>query len=447
MKIQIPNQVKILLDQLEGCGYKAYIVGGCVRDSILARTPNDWDICTSATPHQMLKVFQDFKVVETGWKHGTITVILENKHYEITTLRVDGDYSDNRRPDYVKFTKDIIEDLSRRDFTINAMAYNDREGMIDPFGGVNDLAGGIIKCVGVADERFQEDGLRILRAIRFATQLNFTLDKETYISICNNNHLLENISAERIREEFNKILLTKTPSSGLILLLDVGILEIIIPELMDSVNFDQHNPHHTKNVFDHTLCVLDNIESKLELRLAALLHDIGKPNTFKLDDEGIGHFYGHHKVSAIMCREIMSRLRYSNKEIEYVSALIDHHMIWYEKINATIAKRFINKIGKDKLEDFFKLLIADRMATKPSYDLEDIYKLKLECEKVLSEQQPLSIKDLEVNGYHLMEIGIPQGQEVGKMLNSLLKVVLEYPSMNNKEKLLKLAREERSRQK
>lgn len=440
MTIDIPKDVNLILDELYSNGYEGYIVGGCVRDSFLGRTPNDWDICTNATPDDMLKVFKNHKTIETGLKHGTITIIVNNKNYEITTYRIDGNYSDGRRPDKVKFTNDIIKDLSRRDFTINAMAYNTKQGLVDPFNGLKSLEDEIISCVGNAEERFQEDGLRILRAVRFSSQLGFNIETNTSMSIIDNGYMLNGISKERIRDEFNKILLSKKPSDGIKSLLCMDLLKYIIPELENCFGFNQHNINHDKDVFNHILSVIDNIEPKLELKLSALLHDIGKPNTFTIDNNGIGHFYGHHKESSRMCREIMTNLKYSNKEIEYVSELVYYHMTRYEKLRPISAKRFINKIGLDKLDDLFKLFIADRLGSKPPYDFEDIYRLKFECDKILSEKQPLSTKDLAINGYDLISIGVPQGKEIGLILNNILEEVLNNPKLNQKSTLLQMAK-------
>lgn len=438
MKIHIPSSVKKILNELDSNGYEGYIVGGCVRDSLLGRIPNDWDICTNAKPNEIMDVFKGYKTIPTGLEHGTITVVLNDEHFEVTTYRIDGEYSDGRRPDKVEFTDDITKDLSRRDFTINAMAYNEKDGLIDPFNGYKYLTLKHIRCVGNPNERFREDGLRILRAVRFATQLGFKIDFTVSEAICNNKILLKNISQERIREELNKILLSDKPSKGIRLLYELELLNYIIPELIPCVNFNQHNPNHDKDVFEHTLSVVDNIEPKLELRLAALFHDIGKPNTFTIDEKGIGHFYGHHKESERICRDVMSRLKYSNREIEHVSGLVYYHMIRYPHLRSTSAKKFINKVGLEKLDDIFKLFIADRVSSKPPYDFEEIYKLKFECEKVLSEKQPLTIKDLDINGYDLMELGIPQGKEIGTTLNYLLEVVLNNPDLNHKDTLLQI---------
>lgn len=441
LKIDLPIDVKYILDVLNRNGYEAYIVGGSVRDSLLGKTPSDWDICTSAKPNKVIELFNSsgHKTIETGLKHGTITIVIVDEHFEVTTFRMDGDYSDGRRPDSVQFTDDIVKDLSRRDFTINAMAYNEKDGLVDPYNGLDYLNSRVVRCVGNPNERFQEDGLRMLRAIRFASQLGFKIDRQTAIAIVDNRRLLRCISQERVREELNKILISKNPSGGMTALRTLKLLDYIIPELNDCYNFNQHNPNHDKDVFEHIMSVLDTIEPKLELRLAALFHDIGKPNTFTMDEDGIGHFYSHHKESARICREVMKRLKYSNKEIEYVSELVYYHMTRYEKLRTPSVKKFINKVGVDRLDDLFKLFIADRIGSKAPYEFDGIYKLKFECERVLSEKQPLDIKDLAVNGYDLMKIGIPQGKEIGDTLKVLLDAVLEDFSINDKDTLLRMA--------
>ncbi len=440
MIINMPSNANLILDELNNNRYEAYIVGGCVRDSLLGRTPNDWDICTNAKPDEMLEVFSNLKIIPTGLKHGTITIIINGEQFEVTTFRIDGEYSDGRRPDDVEFTDDIVKDLSRRDFTINAMAYNTEKGLIDPFNGRDSIAYKEIRCVGIPDSRIQEDGLRMLRAVRFASQLGFTISTQTEQAIMKNKELLHQISKERIREEFNKILLSDEPSYGIDNLHLLGLLVFIVPELKYCYGLSQFNPNHDKDVFEHTMAVLDNIEPKIELRLAALLHDIGKPNTFTIGEDGVGHFYSHHKESARMCRDIMTRLKYSNKEIEYVSELVYHHMTRYEKLRTPSVKKFINKVGIYKLDDLFKLFIADRIGSKPPYEFDDIYKLKFECEKILSEKQPLNVRDLAINGNDLMNIGIPQGKEIGKILNDLLEMVLEDIELNNRETLLEIAK-------
>jgi len=307
MKIQMPQEVHRILDILSFYGYDGYIVGGCVRDSILNKTPNDWDICTNCTPEKMLEVFSCFKVIPTGLKHGTLTVVINGQNYEVTTYRIDGEYINGRHPEQVEFTNNLKEDLKRRDFTINAMAYNTKEGLIDYYGGITDIFNKKIRCVGNPFERFSEDYLRMLRAIRFSAQLGYSLDAETLKEIKKLSKNIIDISEERIREELNKILMADIPSRGLKLLSSTDLLKYIIPELEMCVGFQQHNPNHDKDVFNHILSVVDNTEKDLILRLAALFHDIGKPETFSLDEDGVGHFYKHHLKSSDIADEVMKR--------------------------------------------------------------------------------------------------------------------------------------------
>lgn len=439
VNICIPQDVKTIIDTLKSQGYEGYIVGGCVRDSLLGKQPKDWDITTNALPEKTIEIFKDkgFRVVETGLRHGTVTIVMNKIGYEVTTFRIEGGYSDNRHPDYVSFTTSIKEDLSRRDFTVNAMAYNEVSGLVDYFNGISDLDNKIIRTVGLAEDRFNEDALRMLRAIRFSAQLGFKLEtKDLFISIKKNAELIKNISKERIREELSKILISDKPSTGIVTLKETGLLQYIIPELIPTIDFQQHNKHHDKDVFNHTLAVLDNTPDKLELRLAALFHDIGKPKCFTIGDDKQGHFYGHNKVSAQISREILKRLRFDNKTIDKVSLLVFEHMSKFDKIKLPGIKRFINRVGVENLEDLFQLQIADtKGSAKRSQDTSKIIDLKEKCQAILNEKQPLTVRDLAVNGDDLMKLGIKQGKEVGNALKMLLEYVLERPELNTKEKL------------
>jgi len=295
--------VDFRINKLDENGFEAFAVGGCVRDSILNKVPGDWDMTTSALPENIISIFD--KTIPTGMKHGTITIIIDKESFEVTTYRIDGDYKDNRRPDQVEFVTSIKEDLSRRDFTINAMAYNHKEGLIDFFNGKEDLQSRIIRCVGDANTRFKEDALRMLRAIRFSAQLEFSIEEETFKAIANNSHLIKAISQERIREELTKILLSEKPSYAFINLEKSGILKHILPEIQKMAGFDQRNPHHDKDIFMHTLSVVDNTPKDKNLRLAALFHDIAKPVTFSVDNKGIGHFYGHGKIGTEITEKVL----------------------------------------------------------------------------------------------------------------------------------------------
>ncbi|SKC70221.1 CCA tRNA nucleotidyltransferase [Maledivibacter halophilus] len=440
MNIQLPKEVKIILDMLYKNGYEGYVVGGCVRDSIMGRVPNDWDICTGAEPNVMLDIFSQFKVIPTGLKHGTVTVLIDKKAFEVTTYRIDKDYLDGRHLREVEFTNDLKEDLKRRDFTINAMAYNEKEGLIDYNNGLSDIYNKIIKCVGNPTIRFNEDYLRMLRAVRFSTQLDYELDMETFEAIRNSAKNILKISKERIRDEISKILLAQNPSKGFILLESTGLLQYIIPELKKCVNFDQKNPHHDKDVFYHIMAVLDNTESDLVLRLSALLHDIAKPECFSVDDRNIGHFYGHHMEGMELAGKILKRLRYDNKTIKAVKMLIREHMLRHEVVTPRAMKRLINRVGRENIDKLFKLQRADVKGGKTPCDFSNINKAKKISEKILNEKHPLTVKDLDINGHDLMKIGARQGKEIGIILNKLLNMILDNPDLNRKDILISKAK-------
>ena len=441
MKIETPGNVELIMNSLSQSGFESYIVGGCVRDSLIGLIPKDYDICTNALPENVISIFSElgYKTIPTGLKHGTVTVVVNEGHYEITTYRVDGNYSDGRRPDHVDFTKSLKEDLSRRDFTINAMAYNSNVGLVDYFDGYSGLKKEKIIAVGEPNDRFVEDPLRMMRAIRIASQLHFDIDMRTLLSIVRNRSLILKISEERIRDELAKILLSDNPYMGIEFLRMTHLLKIILPELQICHGFQQYNPNHDKDVYYHSLKVLENTSGKLELRLAALFHDIGKPKTFSKDENGVGHFYRHHLESEKIAKQILTRLRFDNKTIETVCILVREHMSRYDFLRSKNIKKFINRVGVENLESLFELQIADIKGSSKRNNIKMVLKLKSECEKILNEQQPLSVKDLRINGYDLINIGFPQGKEIGETLNILLEIVLEDPQMNNKEKLEKIA--------
>ncbi|NFS08040.1 HD domain-containing protein [Clostridium botulinum] len=441
IKIEIPKGVEYIINTLQENGYEAYIVGGAVRDSLLERKVNDWDITTSANPQEVVNIFENlgYKIIPTGLKHGTVTILISSIGYEVTTFRVDGEYEDNRHPKEVKFTSNLREDLKRRDLTINAMAYNDRIGLVDYFHGLVDLNNKIIRCVGNSKDRFNEDSLRMLRCIRFASQLNFHMEESTKLNIRELSRNIANVSMERIRDELCKILVSSQPIYGIRNIVELNLIDYIIPELKACVGFEQHNIHHDKDVYGHILSVVENVPIKLELRLAALLHDIGKPKCFSIGDNGQGHFYGHQKISADMTKDILKRLKFDNKTIDKVDKLVYNHMARYNKLRTPNIKKFINKVGIDNLDDLFELQIADiKGSAKEYHSFDNVLNLKIKCEKILSEKQPLTIKDLDINGYDLMELGINQGKEIGIMLNKLLNIILENPNLNNKEDLIKI---------
>ncbi|MBA4510070.1 HD domain-containing protein [Clostridium sporogenes] len=441
IKIQIPKGVKYIINTLQENNHEAYIVGGAVRDSLLERKVNDWDITTSANPQEVVNIFENlrYKIIPTGLKHGTVTILINSIGYEITTFRIDGEYEDNRHPKEVKFTSNLKEDLKRRDLTINAMAYNDKTGLIDYFNGLEDLNNKIVRCVGNSKDRFNEDSLRMLRCIRFASQLNFDMEKSTKFNIRELSKNINNVSMERIRDELCKILVSSQPVYGIRNIVELNLVDYIIPELKDCVGFQQHNKHHDKDVYGHILSVVENVPNKLELRLAALLHDIGKPKCFNIGEDGQGHFYGHQKISADMTKDILKRLKFDNKTIDKVDKLVYNHMTRYNKLRTPNIKKFINKVGIDNLDDLFELQIADiKGSAKEYHSFDNVLNLKIKCEKILSEKQPLTIKDLDIDGHDLMELGIKQGKEIGIVLNKLLDIILENPNLNNKEDLIKI---------
>ncbi|MGL4731655.1 MAG: CCA tRNA nucleotidyltransferase [Clostridium sp.] len=437
----VPEDVKFIIDNLYKNGYEGFLVGGCVRDSILNKTPNDYDITTSAKPEITKKIFENLncKVIETGIKHGTVTVVLNKKSYEITTYRIEGEYLDNRRPSEVFFTDKLEEDLKRRDFTINAMAYNEYVGLLDFFGGKEDLKNKIIKAIGNAKDRFNEDGLRMLRAVRFSTQLEFSIDINTLKAIKNKNNLIKNISMERINEEFKKILLSNVPSTGIRQLVDLGLINYIIPEIVDMVGFEQKNKYHDKDVFNHTMKVLDGVSCNLQLRLAALFHDIAKPRTFSLDEKG-GHFYFHEVEGMKLCENILKRLKFDNKTIEVVKLLVKNHMRVLKGNNKYKIRKYIGEVGYETLDLIFDLMIADRLASHKEYrNYDDVLKMKKSCMEVLEEKEPLTTKELNFTGKDIIEMGISKGKEVGEVLNYLLDLVLQNPKINTKETLRRYA--------
>lgn len=439
MKFEIPADANKLIKKLQDNGFSAYVVGGCVRDFILGLTPHDWDICTSATPNQILEVFKCYKIIETGLQHGTVTIVLNGEQYEITTYRIDGEYTDNRRPDSVEFTTDLVEDLRRRDFTMNAIAYNETYGMIDPFGGLTDIKNKTIKCVGSAKERFSEDTLRILRAIRFAAQLDFTIDEDTDSEIHKQYNSLNNISMERITSEFCKIV--KSKSFPRLIELYKDVFSFIVPEINDMIGFKQNNPYHIYDVFDHTVAAIKNCDSEdLITRLATLFHDIGKPHCFQDGEDGHRHFKGHGKVSAEMTDKIMRRMKFDNDTREKVVELVTYHDSIFN-VGEKYIKRWLNKIGEDQFRRLIVLRRADIKAQNPIYAkerLEKVDNVELSLEKVLEENLCFTLKDLAVNGRDLIELGYKQSKEIGVVLNNLLEKVIDGDVANDKEELLKI---------
>ncbi|SJZ83780.1 CCA tRNA nucleotidyltransferase [Garciella nitratireducens] len=431
MYLNMPEGAQKILNLLSKEGYEGYLVGGCIRDFLLGKDARDWDITTNAAIEDLINIFekQDVKVIPLGVKNGTIVIILKGDRYEITTFR---------KRSQPMYHNPLEEDLSLRDFTINAMAYHPSLGIIDYFGGKKDLKERVIRVIEEKKERLEEDPLRILRAVRLSVELDFSISPKSMKELQVTKDLLKNISKERIREELNKILLCEQPSQAIRLLAELQLLDYIIPELKKTIGFDQRNPHHTKDIFEHTLAVLDNTSKDLILRLAALLHDIGKPDTFFIGKDKIGHFYNHQKVSMELGRKILKRLRYSKKTIDKVSILIKEHMFYAPSISSKGVRRFIHRIGTENLERFFQLQRADVLGAKTDNDLTYINQLEEKCKEILKQSPPLTIKDLNIDGYDLIKIGVPQGPKMKKILEYLLNKVLENPELNEKEKLMEM---------
>lgn len=428
--IKIPKEVNFIINKLEKAGYKAYIVGGCVRDSILKRIPNDWDICTSAKPNEIVELFD--KVIPTGIQHGTVTIMVDGVGYEVTTFRIDNNYEDNRHPSNVKFIDSVTGDLSRRDFTINAMAYNDSEGLVDPSGGIEDIENKIIRTVGNSTDRFNEDALRMLRAIRFSAQLDFIIDKNVEKAILDLHEKIRNISIERIRNEFEKIILFNPMKINS--LLELNLLQYIIPELLSCVNCTQQNPYHIYDVYNHLINSCKNIENEIDLKLVMILHDICKPECKTTDSNNIDHFYDHAEKSYLKSINILKRLKCDNKTIDKVSTLIKYHD--REIKSKKSIRKLLNLIGEENLRDLLKVKIADIKSQNPKYlhdRLNSIKKIELSLNEIIEDRNCFSLKDLKMNGLDLIKLGIPKGKQIGKYLNELLELVLDDPKKNNKE--------------
>ena len=413
MTMDMPKNVDIAINLLQSAGFEAYAVGGCVRDSLLGKTPNDWDITTSAKPEDMKSVFADFHCIDTGIKHGTVTVVIDGEPLEITTFRLDGEYEDNRHPKSVTFTSDLGADLGRRDFTVNAMAYSKMTGTVDLFGGQNDLKNKIIRCVGDPDRRFNEDALRILRALRFASALDFEIEEKTAQSLLKNCALLGNISEERIAKELLKLVCGK--GAKRILTDFAPVLFEILPELQPMYKNSHDNPHHCYDIYEHTLIAVESIDPEPTLRFAMLLHDCGKPAVKKFDENGVAHFYGHQRISAEISAQILARLKVSNKFRDEILFLVSNHDRWELYENTEKMPRYLSKFGLDGVLKLLKVMRADVLAQSPEYRyrLDQIADAE-EIAKNLAAQKPcLSLSELQINGRTLMDIGIPQGRKLG----------------------------------
>lgn len=450
MKITLPEHVKRIIETLETAGYEAFAVGGCVRDSILEREPDDWDITTSAKPQQVKELFR--RTVDTGIRHGTVTVLMEKEGYEVTTYRIDGEYTDGRHPNEVSFTDNLIEDLKRRDFTINAMAYNETRGLVDAFGGIGDLQEGIIRCVGKAAERFDEDALRILRAVRFAAQLGFAIEEETAKAAALLAENLRQISAERIQTELVKLLVSPHP----VLLKNayqLGLTRMFLPEFDCMMETEQNNPHHCYSVGEHTLKALEFVEPDRVMRLAVLFHDMGKPECKTVTD-GVDHFYGHPEAGEEIAAKVLRRLKFDNDTIRKVKILVRLHdrrpqitKEVQEKLRAgqkVVSEKSVRKLMFQCSAELFPALLqvsgADILAQSGYCRTEKLLALEQMAdlyEEILAKGQCLSLKTMAVTGKDLIAAGIAPGKQIGEILNRMLEDVLEEPSHNTKEYLMK----------
>lgn len=435
--MNLPSYVKTAIEYLNKAGFDAYAVGGCVRDSLLLKNPDDWDLCTSAEPMEICEVFKDFHVIETGLKHGTVTVRIEHNSIEITTFRTDGEYVDHRRPEKVLFVKNLKEDLSRRDFTINALCYNENCGIVDLFNGKNDLENKIIRCVGNAEKRFEEDALRILRALRFSSCLGFEIEVETSKAIFNKMHLLKEISGERIRVELLKMLCGKGVENVLLKYRDV--LAVIIPEIKATFDFKQNNPHHCYDVYTHIVKAVSQVKGDGNIKMVMLLHDIGKPETVSVDEKGLHHFKKHPTVSCEMARGILNRLKFDNKSKDKILNHIFEHDNRFPAVRKSVRK-FIAKYDYDFFFEHLEIRFADTLS-QSEYNrdgkLYDIAEKKRIANELIAENAQLSMKNLAIDGSVLMGEGYPEGKILGEILKDCFEAVVEERVSNHKTELLK----------
>lgn len=433
MDINIPSNVKKVMNRLEEKGFEAFIVGGCVRDSLMGITPHDFDITTNAVPEQMKECFSNMNTFDTGIKHGTITVVSDGENIEVTAYRIDGRYSDNRHPESVKFTGNIVDDLSRRDFTVNSMAYSHRTGIIDRFGGQRDLFNRCIRCVGDPDKRFNEDALRIIRALRFASCLDFTIEDKTAEAVRKNCGLLENISRERISSELKKLLCGTAPASQLIQFPEV--FTNIIPEFKSCVGFDQHSVLQIYDVWEHTAHAVENSAKDKYVRLALFFHDIEKPSHIRLDDEGNGRFPGHEKASAETAEKIMQRLKFDNKTTDTVCTLIKYHYV-IPVDDKIVVKKLLSRIGEKNFIRLLEVLKGDSRAKQSIFleKLSAVDSMKILMYDIIRSGEAFREDMLAINGTDIEENGF-SGKEIGTAKARLLELVMEGKLENTRETL------------
>ena len=438
--MKLPEGAAFCLERLEKAGYAAYVVGGCVRDWVLGLQPHDYDICTSAKPPEICQVFSDLPLIHSGEKHGTIGVIFQNEVYEITTFRTEGDYRDSRHPGWVKFVPQVEADLARRDFTINAMAWNPKTGLTDPFGGQKDLQNRVLSTVGDPETRFREDALRILRGVRFALRYGLTPRSETLQAMISLAHTLHALARERVYAELCQILLLATSQ-------DLGtfcpILTQAVPELAPMVGFLQHNPHHAYDVYTHTAHVVEQMPQDLTLRWAALLHDTGKPQTFTLDEAGHGHFYGHPEASRRIAHQVLTTLKAPTALREGVEMLVGNHMLLLTPDKKLLRKR-IGKYGPKLVEKLLTLQEGDFSAKGTGLPTpEDFSLTRKALEELLQEPPAFTLRDLAIGGKDLLALGYPSGPILGKTLNALLEQVQQEQLPNERQALLEAAEKAR----
>ncbi len=438
MRISLPEDVKRIIDRLTAEGYEAFAVGGCVRDTLLGRKPEDWDITTSASPMQVKELFSH--TIDTGIQHGTVTVMMNHIGYEVTTYRIDGEYEDARHPKEVIFTSSLVEDLKRRDFTINAMAYNEERGLIDEFGGIEDLKNGIIRCVGNPMERFFEDALRMLRAVRFAAQLGFVIEDETKAAIRKLAPMIAKVSAERIATELVKTLVSPNPQD-IRIAYELGLTKVFLPEFDLMMQTPQVTKHHIYSVGEHTIVTLQNVPQDKVLRLTMLLHDVAKPSCISTDAKGQNHFYGHPQKGVGMAKDILKRLKFDNHTIDTVSALIRFHderpALTPEKI-----RRFYAVTGLEICPMLFEVKRADALAQslyKREEKLAYVEELSKVYDEIVSNQICVQKSDLSVTGKDLIEMGMKPGKDIGYVIDQMFEAVLKDPELNNRKNLLELA--------
>ena len=432
----MPKEVLFILNKLNEEGFDAYIVGGCVRDKLLGLHSHDYDITTSAKPDEIKRVFKDFKTILIGEEFGTVGVLVDETLYEVTTFRIDGKYLNFRKPENVTFSKSLRKDLERRDFTINAMAMDSSGELYDPFGGKKDLDDKVLRAVGSPHERIKEDAIRILRAIRFAGRFDFYIEDELFDAISFERKLLKKISPERIFDEFSKMITSERPSYYLLLMDETGVLDVIFPELKRTVGFSQFSPYHDKTLFDHLVCVMDEVKPDLALRLAALFHDISKVDTLSIGEDGRGHFYGHEVLGADLVSEILKRYRVSNKIIDKVKILILDHMKVHSEMTDKALRRQIKRVGRDNVLDLYDLLIADCKCTRIDRDASFIIKRKNRVKELLDEKEMKTEKFLEINGNDIKALGFKEGKIIGKILKDLENLVLDDPEKNKRDYLI-----------